>query len=178
MQANARIIGVVEGGLITLPPDVAAVTHATPADLDAVIAMAKEMHAESPRYRGMRFDENRVRHLFTAVLAKAAAGEACMLLAKDGDSAVGMMVCMVATRFFGDEKYTTDLAVFVKPARRGGSALGRLVGTFEQWAIAQGLTDLNLGVSTEVPAAVRAYEKLGYRLSGHLMVKQLEANRV
>lgn len=157
------------------------VVPVTPEDFDNIIAMAQAMQAESPRFSGAgTFDTAKVLQLCHNVHAKARAGDACMLLATTDGQPVGFLVCITAVHFFSDERYTVDLAVYVKPEHRRAGVLAHLVQPFEAWAAAQGVTDLTMGISTETNAAgaVAAYERLGYQLSGYLLVKSLESSDV
>ncbi|MDM0072079.1 GNAT family N-acetyltransferase [Variovorax sp. J31P207] len=154
----------------------ASVRRATEADLDAMIAMGQALHDESPRYAGMAFSPDKLRRLWAqlqgTLLAESDRG--CVFVAEEGGEVVGMTVGIAAERWFSEERYLTDLTLYVQPAHRGGTAFRRLVGVLERWAAEQGLDQLALGVSTEIhpERTVRAYERLGYRLAGYTMVKQ------
>jgi GNAT superfamily N-acetyltransferase len=147
------------------------IRRATAADFPALVEMGRDMHAESPRYRGMSYDAAKV-----AELAKRLADMkdiAILLVAERAGEVIGMFVALIAERWFSQDRYITDLTVYVKPEYRGGSAFYRLVKAFEDWAEKQGVQDIAIGVSTEIHAerTVRAYQQLGYRLAGYTMVK-------
>jgi GNAT superfamily N-acetyltransferase len=136
--------------------------------------MGRAMHAESPRYRAMDFDPVKVR----AVAGRLMAGDAGMVfLADAGGEVTGMAAATIGERWFGPDRYVTDLVVYVRPEHRGGSAFFRLVCALEGWAAQQGVLQVDLGVSTgvQVEQTVRAYERLGYTLDAtRVVTKKLQ----
>lgn len=156
----------------------AKVRRATPADTETLIVMGRAMHDESPRYRAKGFNPDKLRalaaHLNGAHLADNP--NAAIFVAETGGELVGMFVAVAAERWFCDERFVTDLAVYVKPEHRGSTAFVRLVTAFEAWAREHGIWDLTPGVSTEINPrqTVCAYERLGYTLSGYTMTKTLD----
>lgn len=152
----------------------AAVRPATAADLPALIEMGQALHDESPRYQGMGFSAEKLRRLFERLQGTLLTKPGCCLVAEEGGYIVGMAVGIIAERWFSDELYLTDLTVYVRPEHRTGVTFLRLVRALERWARDRGLADVVLGVSTEIHAqeTVRAYEAMGYRLTGYTMVKR------
>jgi len=151
------------------------VRRATPEDTEALIAMGQAMHAESPRYQGMRFDPAKLRRLAEYLQGTLLVQPGLVLVAVQGGELVGMFVAVLSERWFSADRFVSELAVYVKPEHRGGTAFVRLVRTMERWALAQGVPDIALGVSTGIHPGrtVRAYRKLGYRLGGYTMTKNL-----
>ena len=149
------------------------IRQATPADFPALIAMGRALHDESPRYRDMPFNPDKLLALGARLQGTLLSEDAVILVAHSGGELVGMTIGVIADRFFNDERYVTDLTVYVKPEHRGGSAFLRMIRALEAWAAAHGIADMAIGVSTEIHAerTVHAYQKLGYRLAGYTMVK-------
>lgn len=147
---------------------------ATFTDLDALIAMGQALHDESPRYQGMAFNPAKLRVLFDRLQGSILAPVGCVFVAERDGEIVGMTVGLIVDRWFSDERFLTDLTLYVKPEHRRGTTFMRLVRALEGWARAEGIADLALGVSTEIHAArtVEAYEAMGYRLAGYTMVKR------
>lgn len=52
--------------------------------------------------------------------------------------------------------------MYVVPEHRGKGVNGKIIETLEQWSIEQGITVMLLEVYTNNPAAVKAYEKVGF----------------
>lgn len=150
------------------------IRRATDADLEALIAMGQALHDESPRYQGMGFSPAKLRRLYENLKGTILAEGGCVFVAVQGGEVIGMTVGVAADRWFSDERYVTDLTLYVKPEHRNGTAFRRLVRALEGWAAEQGIQDMALGVSTEIHAerTARAYERMGYRLAGYTMVKR------
>jgi GNAT superfamily N-acetyltransferase len=133
------------------------------ADTDAVVAMWTAMHAESPVYRDKALDVGKMRRMVWALVIGS--GGALFVAEEDG-KLVGVAAMMAGERWFGPERYATDLMVYVKPEYRGGRAFILLVRALESWAMDFGIEELTLGVSAGISdeVAVRAYQRLGYTL--------------
>lgn len=156
----------------------AEVRRATAADTPALIAMGRALHAESPRYRDMPFSEAKLARLAARLQGTLLAEDAGVFVAEAGGEPVGMAVVILAERWFNEERFATDLTMYVKPEHRGGRLFLRLVQAMEDWARAQGVRDIAIGVSTEIhpQRTVHAYERLGYTLTGHTLTKTLHGH--
>lgn len=154
------------------------IRRARPGDIEALIAMGRALHDESPRYQGKGYKPEKLRALAGHLQGSLLTEQAAIFVADDGGELVGMFVAVIAERWYCDERYMTDLTVYVKPERRGGTVFFRLVRAAEAWARVQGLPESVLGVSTEVhpERTVCAYERLGYTLAGYTMIKSLHGD--
>lgn len=151
----------------------ARVRVATPSDVDEMVAMGRALHDESPRYRHLPFSESRLRRLSGKMSGSLLAPDCVFLVAEVDGVIAGMMIGLLVERWFCDERFATDLTMYVKPEFRGSRAFVRLLEAFERWVDEQGVQDIALGVSTEIHPAetVRIYERRGYSLAGHTVVK-------
>ena len=153
------------------------IRRATPADAPAILAMGRAPAVESPKYREKGFDEARLMALGERLSGTLLAEnpDACVLVAERAGEVIGMMIPVVAERFFSGELFVTDLTLYLKPEHRGGLAFARLVRAAEDWARQRGVLDCNFGVSTEIhpERTVRAYKGLGYTLTGYTLTKKL-----
>lgn len=156
----------------------AKVRRATPADVPAMIEMGRALALESPKYRDMDFDAGKLAALGEQLFAAMAADHTCLLVAERASQVVGMMVVVTVERWFGGDRFVSDLTLYVRPEHRGGFAFVRLVMAAEAWATERGVRDAAFGVSTEIHAkrTVRAYRRLGYTLSGYTLTKTLKAD--
>lgn len=137
-------------------------------DIPALLALSRAMHAESPRFRGLPFDEVKVLTLLDALVRSGG-----VHIAENEGRLVGMVCGFVTEHFFGPVKIASDFALYVTPAHRGASVASRLVKAFETWARSMGADEITLGVSTEVHAerTAQLYERLGYARSGIVLRK-------
>lgn len=123
--------------------------------------MAKAMHEES-WYRDFRFLEAR----FDKLLQHCYTNSEWLALVAEDDygELIGFFLAAMTEYFFSDEKYACDLCVYVIPSHRGGSTAARFIKAYEAWGEMKGLSELHLGVSTNVNAerVAQFYQKLGY----------------
>lgn len=145
---------------------------ATLDDVSVLVSLGRVMHRESPRYSRFPFVDAKVDALVRGLINNP--DGAVIFVAEERDQGIiGMFGGILAEHYFTTGKYATDVAVFVAQAYRGGSAFPRMLAAFEEWAAAKGAFEIAPGISTEVNAArtLALYEKKGYRLSGHMVVK-------
>jgi GNAT superfamily N-acetyltransferase len=150
---------------------VTSIRVATLHDVPAIVSLGRVMHRESPRFSRFPFVAEKVDALVRGLLGNPLA---IVLVAEEREQGIiGMFGGLIAEHYFTTSRYATDVAVFVAQAYRGGSAFPRMLQAFETWAVENGAIELAPGISTEVAAArtLALYEKKGYRLSGHLVVK-------
>lgn len=148
----------------------ASVRAADHADVGCVVALARAMHAESPRYRSHTFDPIKVANTFHAVVPTGGA-----FVAEQDGRIVGLLAAFVIEDFFGHDKVAGELALYVLPEARGGTAGARLLRAFEAWGKAQGAREAFLGISAgiENERVAGLYERLGYARIGLSLVKEL-----
>jgi GNAT superfamily N-acetyltransferase len=149
------------------------VRAATLEDIPTLVELGYAMQQESPRFAHLTYAPIKVaqsaKHMLTA-------DNGGVFVVEHEDVVIGMLGGYVLEYFFSHDKFASDLVVYVAPQHRGGSAFVRLIVAFEQWAIAQGVSEIVLGVSTEVEAERTAsmYERLGYRRVGLTFIKRVK----
>ena len=141
----------------------AAIRKASTGDIPAIIEMARDMHAESPRYRDLSFNAEKINSLALALIRVPGAGG--VLVAESESRLVGMFAFHVGQHFFSDDTFASDVVMYVRPKHRSGSLFPRLVKAFEAWADEYGVKEKLLGVSAEIdsPRVVAVLERLGYK---------------
>ena len=133
------------------------IRKATAHDVPALIAIGKEMHAES-WYAYLDFDADK---LATVLLRLIDTG---FLEVSERDGEIdGGMAGIISEMWFCRELIASDLALFVRPGKRGSIAAARLVERFVGWARWKGAVEVNLGISTGVrkEETGRLYEAFG-----------------
>ncbi len=68
--------------------------------------------------------------------------------------------------YASDDGRTGVFGVFISPPYRGRGLLARLVDAVAAWSLECGRPELVLEVAIENPRAVRAYERIGFALTG------------
>lgn len=143
---------------------------ATEADRSDLVRMARAMHAESPAYSG--------RPVVAWMLLERIAeriGEGAVFLAISGGDPVGFAIGVAWPEWFSGAMLGGELAVYVTPEHRGGSAGRRLIAALEDWARAQGCVEMHLGVSAGIDdeRALAFYARLGYEPAGRSVKRAL-----
>lgn len=147
------------------------VRAATEDDLPAILEMGRALHAESPRYAAMSYNEAKVEALALRVIPTGGT----LVAEKDG-KIIGMLAGYVAEHWFSDDKVASDFTFYIRPEhRRTGKAALLLVRAFERWAVERGAKDIMPGVSTQIDVerTTRFFEKLGYTVYGNALLKRV-----
>lgn len=141
---------------------------ATLKDLDALRALGKTMHAESPRFSRLEYDASKVDAVLQIALADP---RYFTLVAEEEDGEIiGGFVGFMMEHWCSTDSVAQDLALFVRPDRRGGILAARLVKSFVYWAQDRGAKHIVLGISTGVKVEETAslYKSLGLKQFGYL----------
>lgn len=144
---------------------------AAPADIEVIAALGQTLHAESV-YRAIPYDADKVRAQLDAWIG---ADAVCVVVAEQDGAVIGGFVGVAYEHYFSRERTACDLALYVRPDRRGGLAAVALVRAFEAWAKAQGCPRVQLGISAGInPGRVEAlYRRLGYAPFSVAMTKEV-----
>lgn len=143
---------------------------ATVNDLPALIAIGREMHAES-WYAYLAFDAEKL-----AIVLRQLVNGAGFLDVYERDGAIeGGMAGVCSEMWFCTARIASDLALFVRTGRRGSIAAARLVESFMAWARSKGAAEVNLGISTNIRKVEtgRFYEAMGFQHVGGIYKKRL-----
>ncbi len=103
--------------------------------------------------------------LWDALAAERASGDAAAAFVAD---AGGTLVANSAAVADANGR-TALVGVYVTPPWRGTGLIARLVDAVAQWSLSVGRDELCLYVADGNPRAVRAYERLGFAFTGHVM---------
>ena len=140
------------------------------ADLAAVTALARQVHAESRLHR-IPFSEAKLRRLVERALGDP--NRHSFMLAERGSEPVGLLHCSAGEYFIGtDTILVTVHSVNVPRRHRGGLGGGRiamgLLNGARTWARARGAVELSVHVSsgTEMDRTDRLLRHLGFAHTG------------
>lgn len=141
------------------------VRAATHLDLASIIALGKRMHAEAPALKHAPFDEGKVQFALSHALTSG-----CILVHETAEEIDGYFIGIVVERWFSRAKMACDLALYVRPDRRGGLIAWRLLDGYLFWCKTHGLPARDVQVSISTGAAVdatgRLFERLGFEPIG------------
>ncbi len=139
---------------------------ATVDDVPRLIELGRIMHAESPRFAALRFDAAILEHTLRVAMADHFA-----MVAEYDEEVVGGLVALLTPHWFSPDLTACDLALFIHPEHRGGTAPVRLLGAYAQWAKLNGSRMTLFGVMTGVNTdkTVALAERLGWRRAGVVM---------
>lgn len=145
------------------------IRHTTEADIAELLGLAQVMHRESPHYRDLSMDEEKVG---AAIRRSIADGPAFVHVNPEG-RIDGAFHAIVGERWFARERMVSDLALFVQPDRRGGIIAARLIQAFVAWCSANGFQpqQVMVGITTgvRVEETRRLYERLNFEVVGEIL---------
>jgi N-acetylglutamate synthase-like GNAT family acetyltransferase len=122
---------------------------ATHKDLPRLMELAKQMHAESPRFSQLRFNDIKAFKFIEMMIYSQSFF--FQVIERDG-VIIGGMAAMLTPQWFSDDLTACDIALFISPDCRGGMAAAKLIKAYKQWANNSGAVLRTLGVSTGVMA--------------------------
>lgn len=123
------------------------IRRATPDDFQRLADLGALMHAESPRFRDFTYQPARVLEML-AWLTNSPQG---LVLVADMpfEGVIGGIMAMAVPHYACDLVQASDMAFFVHPEFRGGTAAARLVHGYLDWAREMG-AEPSIGVNTGV----------------------------
>lgn len=133
--------------------------RATHADVPRLVEIGAVMHAES-RFNRFALNLKKGEQFFHAVIDNQNS-----IFLVDGTPIHAMFIGYVQPFWWGDELESFDLLLFVLPEKRGkGYSAARLVSGYLQIAESMGVSDIKIGVSTEVEAerTCKFFERMGF----------------
>lgn len=138
------------------------IRRAAAADIPAIVAFSIAMHAESPQYRAMNLNPDKVAAALEAMLGRPLT--ALVLVIDNGGTLDGGAIAHIESPWFSDDLVAQEVAMYIRPEKRGGLSAARLVAKMDAWAQAMGAKLLQAGCTTGVTAerTIRLYEHLGF----------------
>jgi GNAT superfamily N-acetyltransferase len=146
-----------------------------PVDTDYLILLAEMMRAESPAYRRLTIDPEKLKAIGDQSLLHP--DRFCIRVAEHKGRIVGFILGYVNEVYFGHDLVASDLGLFVPQTNRGGRIALALIKAFEDWARDNGAGAVQLGITTGVQPERTGefYQHLGYSEFGIVYRKQIES---
>lgn len=148
-------------------------------DVETLVKMTEVFLDESPTYRQIPRDFNKMANLYEAAIFNPT--QVFCRVAVDTDAMgreriVGGMIGAASEYYFSLERMAGDIAVYVEPEFRNSRIAVKLVDSFRQWATDVGCREICIGATTQSHGD--GYEKLlnrlGYETVGFVTKKQIE----
>jgi GNAT superfamily N-acetyltransferase len=149
----------------------ATIRNATEADVDTIVKMARHFIAFAPHAAVAEYDDEDL-----ANAARACMQHGLLIVAEQDNEIIGMLLGIVSGLWFAPRTlWASELAWWVEPAARGGTAGIRLVTAFQNWALKQGakvvaMSSLHLDHDTRVGNVL---ERMGFEQSEHTYIKRI-----
>jgi GNAT superfamily N-acetyltransferase len=149
----------------------ATIRNATEADVETIVKMARHFIAFAPHAAVAEYDDEDL-----ANAARACMQHGLLIVAEQDNEIIGMLLGIVSGLWFAPRTlWASELAWWVEPAARGGTAGIRLVTAFQDWAREQGakvvaMSSLHLDHDTRVGNVL---ERMGFEQSEHTYIKRI-----
>ena len=138
-------------------------------DVDMCVRLASLMASEG-NFATLQFDPDKVRMLGARCLSDPREQTMFLRMAMKNGELIGMMVGYIGDYHFSPQLIANDIALYVHPDHRGGSAASRLLKQFIEWAQGHEVHEICLGVSVGVNDELvgRLYRKFGFEEVGSI----------
>lgn len=148
------------------------IRFATAADIPALVALGKRMHAIT-RFKSFAYDEARVAKSLTDALIHGRGRYVCFVAQDVQAQVVGGLLAVVEQHIFSTQLTASVMHYDVLPEKRMGGYGVRLLKAFEQWCANRKVAEINLGVNslTEMDSVGQFVRKMGYDKVGENFVK-------
>jgi len=133
-------------------------------EIPALVVMAEAMHGEGD-FAHLPFNTDKLAHNALGWLKNP---DYLILSASSNDEIIGMFVGHLTRYIFADAKMAHDIALYVKPEKRGSSAAVRLIDAYRLWAMGAGASEVCIGQATNVDTekSRRFFERMGFHHVG------------
>lgn len=141
------------------------IRQATEEDLEKIVMLGAEMHAES-RFSVLAYDRDKVAGLLSHLLAT---DQFVQVIERDG-VLVGGFAGFVTEHWASKDLVSYDCGLFISPGYRGGGDAARLILRFKEWAVSRGAKMVTLSVNTGVhpERTARLMEAVGFDQIGFI----------
>lgn len=144
----------------------------TPDDIRQIVELGRAMHAESI-HSSLSFDADKCASVLAHLMDY---GNGIVLVAEDSSGVFGFFLGVVEEHIFSREKFSSDLATYVLPEKRGGFAAAALLRAYVRWARTHEVHCINGGIASGInhDVSVGLYGAIGFMQTGITMEFQGE----
>jgi RimJ/RimL family protein N-acetyltransferase len=143
------------------------------ADVEALVELARAMHAEGKSHQNITFEAPVMRGWFTAAVNQP--NEFFCNVATKGGEIIGAMLACRAPYVFSFDQKALELGLYILPKHRGGLAAYRMVCNFIRWAKEQNCKNIKVGVTIGIDdsKAIKFYERMGFAIEGPILNREV-----
>lgn len=136
-------------------------------DMPQLMELGRMMYAEARRLNKMKFVPAKA---YVTISSLIGTEHGFVRVAEEDGQIIGGLVAYVEPHWFSTDMMACDLALFVRPDKRGGLAAPRLVKEYVAWARERGAVITQFGISTGVHVASTGalLERIGFKPAGFL----------
>ena len=139
-------------------------------DFEQLLNLGYEMNQEST-FKDLGYSRDKIYNLMMTCIDKP---DIYIGLADENNGVIdGMFVGYVSEYLFSEKLIASELILYVRKSKRGGTAGLRMVREFESWAKEKNVSEIMLDVCTGInqQRTVDFYKRLGYKESGIIVKK-------
>lgn len=139
---------------------------ATHDDIDRLVILGEEMHADS-HFARLPLDVDKVAALFAHLIESP---DGLLIVAEKDSEVIGGFAGYVTEHYFARTKVASDFGLFISRHYRGGMTAARLMKAYATWAKERGAVMIQAGITTgvHVEESTRLYQAIGFRAVGTL----------
>jgi GNAT superfamily N-acetyltransferase len=136
-------------------------------DVPELVELGRQMHAEASRLNKLRYVPGKV---FVQLSSMIGADHCFVRVVEEDGRLVGGLVAAVEPHWFSTDLLAYDMALFMRPDKRGGLAAAQLAKQYTEWAKERGAVVIQMGISTGVrlEATSALLERVGFKPAGFL----------
>lgn len=142
------------------------IQNATSADIPCMVKMAKLLHAQS-RFREFNFDQEKLSKLIAGLIEQE---YGIAIVSEEDGIILGGIIGLVAEHYFGNDKISTDMGLFVQPESRNADIAKGLIKEYIKQAKQKGAIDICIGNTTGrgVELTGLLYKSAGFSKAGEV----------
>jgi GNAT superfamily N-acetyltransferase len=144
-------------------------TNLTRSDAHRIMDLGKQLHEES-KFHTQSFNVEKC----WAILEATVLNPSQYFIAYD-EEFKGFIIMKMTEHYFSGNKWSADLALYVKPEYRGSHLSSELIKAAREWSKANGAEEMtiyhNTGIKTE--KAERFFNQQGLKTAGYIFTEEL-----
>lgn len=150
------------------------IRFATVADIPALVALGKRMHAIT-RFKRFTYHEERVTKALHDAFERGNGRYVCFVAEGSGGQVAGALLAVLERQIFSELLTASVMHYDVLPEKRMGGYGVRLLKAFETWAANRKVAEIAFGVNSgaDADAVGRFASKMGFEKVGENFVKSI-----